>query len=146
MDETDPKRFENAFIPLPHPFKNGDLVSMMGYDGIKYGVVEDSPERYEQFINRVKRGELFADFSDASITVDFIDEDGDFQHSHISPIFLEKVEWKSLPQSDNKTLLRYAMDLAMGEGALDFFLAMYEERHGRAKRTLLKWHESNDWE
>lgn len=41
------------------------------------------------------------------------------------------------------SLLKYAMDLAKGEGSIDFFLLVYDERHGRKKRNVLKWYEEH---
>ena len=144
-DETDPERFENLFIPLPHPFDRGDLVSMKRGDREVYGIVEESREDWERFLKRVEDG-LFADFYDASITVDFMNEKGDFMHDHICPMYLEKVDWESLPSSEDKEYLRYAMDLAKGQGTLDFFLLAYEERQGRSERIILNLHENNEEE
>lgn len=66
---------------------------------------------------RIRTGSRGEDFHDASITVDYLTEDGKFSHDYLPPILLERAELseseprKPLPEADSR-LLR-------GAGALD---------------------------
>ena len=91
-----PARFENAYMEIPNPFERGDIVSVVGTD--RQGIILTSQAEWEDY--KVRMHQMTGkDFIDASITVDFLYEDGEFSHEHINPIFLEKVE------TDKATLL-----------------------------------------
>lgn len=60
------------------------------------------------------RGE---DFHDASITVEYLTEDGEFYHNHIPLIFVERAELSE--GNPQKPLLEATSDLLRGTGALD---------------------------
>lgn len=85
----DPNRFENAYIEVPNPFEKGDIVRVVGSE--RQGIVLTSQrdwEEYKVIMSKTKS----KDFVDASITVDFLCEDGEFCHDHVNPVFLEKLE------------------------------------------------------
>lgn len=89
-----PDRFTNAFIEYPNPFELGDVVKYARFrgeyeDGV--GVIATSQADWKDFRERVKNG-LYADQSDAAITVEWLQRDRSFSHSHNPPIFLEKAE------------------------------------------------------
>ena len=48
-----------------------------------------------ELLERVREG-LYVDYSDASLTVEFLCEDGSFSHDHLSPINLERVDVDSI--------------------------------------------------
>lgn len=109
-------RFEERFLFLPDPFEKGDIVCMTGSPD-QVGVVETSQESWKKFLERVRTNARGEDFSDASITVEFLTEDGAFSHDHIPPILLERDE---LSETDaRKPLLQAASRLLQGAGALD---------------------------
>lgn len=109
-------RFEERFLFLPNPFELGDIVCMTGCPD-QVGVVETSQESWKKFLERVRTTSRGEDFCDASITVEFLTEDGAFSHDHIPPIFLERDE---LSEADaRKPLLKAASRLIRGAGALD---------------------------
>ena len=88
----DLSRFENTFIPVPNPFKKGDIVRSTTRRE-RHGVVVTSQQEWEEFLNQVASGKAkWADFSDASITVDFLWDDGGIMHSHVNSAFLKKVD------------------------------------------------------
>ena len=59
------------------------------------------------------------DFVDASITVDFLQDDGSISHSHINPVFLEKFE----PKEDDMDYDVLTAASAVHQGAsLDSFV------------------------
>lgn len=109
-------RFEDRFVLLPNPFELGDIVCMTDAPE-QVGVVETSQEGWRIFLERVRAKPWAEDFQDASITVEFLMENGEFSHSHILPIFLDRVK---LDETDaRKPLLEAASCLIRGTGALD---------------------------
>ena len=121
--------FKNAFIRVPNPFERGDIVRF-ARDGKEHGIVATSQTEWKEFLERVESGKAqWADFYDASITVDFLQNDGHMMHSHINPVYLEKFE----PQKEDADydVLLSASSIQQGEGTLDFFLMYlnkYQER------------------
>ena len=81
-------RFEWQFVSLPNPFEHGDIVRAMNSDRI--GVVRTSQDDWKKLLQNIEEGKLVCDYTDASITVEFSDEDGAHSHEHIQPIYLEK--------------------------------------------------------
>ena len=84
-----PVRFENAYMEIPNPFEKGDVVCVVGTD--RWGIVRTSQAEWEEYKMRINQM-TGKDFIDASITVDFLYEDGEFLHDHVNPIFLEKMD------------------------------------------------------
>lgn len=124
VEDWGERRFEDRFIPFPNPFDLGQLVRMVG-DPEQVGVVETSDSDWLDFLARVKERPRAEDFSDASIQVEFLSENGHFGHDHICPLFLEPAE---LEESDErKPLLEAASRLVAGTGALDEFLWYYRD-------------------
>lgn len=116
-----PHRFENAFPFLPNPFERGDIVKDLR-DGLR-GIVETSQEGWGDFLRRVRNG-LYSDFFDASITVEYLNENGHFYHGHTSPVFLERFA----PErgEDEYEILTAAQSVLREGGSLDWFLTAYE--------------------
>ena len=125
VNEYDVNRFENLFIPWIHPFEEGDIVYSTDYPSV-YGIVDTSQDSWKDFLERVKNG-LYVDYIDASLTVQFLMEDGHFSHNHISPIYLEKVEMDTIKDSDMKELLRQAAWMVQGDMSLDYFCDTYAD-------------------
>lgn len=102
----DPDLFENVFFPPPNPFEAGDVVQAVEKED-RYGIVLTSQEDWKAFLERQKNG-LYCDFSDASIIVEFLTDDGGFSHGHINPVCLElyrppcdsREEWKKATPRD----------------------------------------------
>ena len=69
---------------------------------------------------------MYVDYSDASIEVDFLCENGQISHSHINPIYLEK---QICIDSNNEMemLMDCAGALMRGEASLESFVYMYEK-------------------
>jgi hypothetical protein len=117
-----PELFKNAFIYMPNPFERGDIVRTIA-DRSAHGFISESREAVEKFHERVRQG-LYVDYIDASMTVDFIGDDGSICHSHINPAFLEKFEPDKA--DEDYELLTAGRALLKGEGTLDWFLDCYE--------------------
>lgn len=116
VDDWGAHRFEERFLVLPNPFELGDIVCMTDYPE-RVGVVETSQENWKLFLEQIRAKSRGEDFHDASITVEFLTEDGEFYHNHIPPIFLERAELKeSDPQ---RPLLEAASHLLRGAWALN---------------------------
>ena len=116
----DSTRFENVFIKVPNPFERGDIVRLTT-DPEGHGIVQSSQLEWQEFLERVASGRAkWVDFSDASITVDFLQDNGHIGHDHISPVFLEKFE----PQKGDMDydVLMTASGVHQGKCTLDFFL------------------------
>ena len=121
----DLKRFENAFIFVPNPFETGDIVRLTS-DHEGHGIVATSQLEWQAFLERVESGRAkWADFSDASIIVDFLQADGKIGHDHINPAFLEKFE----PQKDDMDydVLTAASAVCQGRCTLDWFTHSLDE-------------------
>lgn len=73
----------------------------------------------------------FADFTDASIKVDFIDDDGHIRHSHINPIDFER--HKPQDGDEDKNVLMAGSALCSGNGSLDMFMRCYNSYKKRYK-------------
>jgi hypothetical protein len=119
-----PELFKNAFIYMPNPFERGDIVRTI-VDRSAHGFISESREAVEKFHERVRQGTLpYVDYIDASMTVDFIHDDGSICHSHINPAFLEKFEPDKA--DEDCELLTAGRALLKGNGTLDWFLDCYE--------------------
>ena len=123
-----PNRFENAFVPMPNPFERGDIVRRLP-NGC-HGVVSTSAEEWLDLLEKVNAGKYKgSDFSDASVTVEFVHEDY-ICHDHVNPAFLERYEPEK--GDDDYDLLMTASDLLRGRGGLGWFVRCYEtykEKH-----------------
>jgi hypothetical protein len=117
-----PELFKNAFIYMPNPFERGDIVRTI-VDRSAHGFISESREAVEKFHERVRQG-LYVDYIDASMTVDFIGDDGTICHSHINPAYLEKFEPDKA--DEDYELLTAGRALLKGDGTLDWFLDCYE--------------------
>lgn len=115
-----PERFENSYIDIPNPFEAGDIVRLVKDNS--HGVVVTSQEEWTRYKDIMKNSKN-KDFVDASITVDFLLDNGHISHNHINPIFLERYE----PMEDDidKELLYAAMNVYKG-GGLDWFTDCYD--------------------
>lgn len=83
-------RFEWKFIRMPNPFEEGDCVRISGTD--QEGVVATSQVEWNAFLHRVTEQHLIVDYSDASIVVDYSKGKDPYDHNHIQPIYLEKLD------------------------------------------------------
>lgn len=115
-------RFEERYISFPHPFQRGDIVKNVLTDEV--GIIADIPVFEEDDIND-DNNELwdrllsYRDYTDASIRIEFLMEDGQFRHEHVLPIYLE---YANLDEQDRrKQLMESARDLLMGEGSIELF-------------------------
>ena len=66
------ERFEWRFIELPNPFDLGDIVRRIGSNTV--GIVSTSQKRWHESLRLVKERNLAYDFSDATITVEYLPE------------------------------------------------------------------------
>ena len=90
VDDWGKFRFEHRFVYMPNPFETGDKVQLIGTNTI--AVVGTSQEAWGKFLQRVQENNLPVDYYDASLVVDFIEDDGECgSHGHIQPIYLEKI-------------------------------------------------------
>ncbi len=81
------ERFENAFVNIPNPFEEGDLVKIVGKE--KSGVVQTSRAVWKKLTKKAQEKDAPYDWSDASLLIQFGEDPMD--HGHINPIFLERV-------------------------------------------------------
>lgn len=134
--EYDGTRFENAFIAVPNPFEKGDIVRYI--NGDESGVVFTSRKENTDYVERVKSGKLgcIVDFFDSGITVDFLQKNGRFVHSHINSAFLEKYD----PQEgeEDYDLLMAASGVCKGECYLDWFTKCYDDYKEKHRKICLK--------
>lgn len=119
------KRFTNAYIDYPNPFERGDVVTHARSHGdCSVGLVATSQTEWEDFRRRVKDG-AYVDQVDASLTVEWLTEDGNFSHEHIPPTLLERRNVdKNAPWCE---LVTAAQGLLRGTDGLEWFTVCCEE-------------------
>ena len=128
-------RFEEHYIPFPHPFHRGDIVKNLLTEEV--GIIADIPVLEEDDINDDNNGLLdhllfCKDYSDASIRIEFLLEDGQFRHDHVLPIYLE---YANLDEQDcRRQLMESARDLMLGEGSIELF-QMYSRMQSEDEKT-----------
>lgn len=125
----DNSRFENAYVLLPHPFRNGDFVQTIGTSevGIFRGCKDENDYQKNQAFHKdlVEKG--YPDFTDVCCTVEYLEpcykneKQLCFSHHHPSLINLEFAEIKE--DNPHFELMKYAQALARGEGSLELFTA-----------------------
>ena len=91
--------FRNICYEVPYPFERGDIVKIISSDVTdgNIGIVETSNEEFylsEERQRKLSEKGSFYDYSDVQVRVIFPDDDGQFSHSHINPVFLERYEAK----------------------------------------------------
>lgn len=121
ISPEDRLRFELAYIDIPHPFRRGDIVRLVGSD--KVGIIMEprSEAEYQKEQERLSKLKIqgLTDYSDCSVTVNFIAADGVFYHEHIMPIYLEYGELRD--DTPYKMVLECAKDLLLGECDFETF-------------------------
>lgn len=134
--ESNRGNFENAYIDIPHPFKNGDLVKVR-YNELKEGeiyIVECCPEKSEDE-NIQNQRYRFNDYGDVSLRVATMDADAKFGHKHVKIV---DIEFATLKDDDpKKTVLECAADLVNGCGSLSDFQFACEEYCRKTKMIVL---------
>ena len=88
VEDWGANRFEWRFVCLPNPFECGDVVRSINSNRI--GVVKTSQKDWSQLLRNYSAGKLVLDYTDASLAVEFSQENGASNHEHIQPIYLEK--------------------------------------------------------
>jgi hypothetical protein len=83
-------RFEDAYIDIPYPFKNGDRVHEIGNDLI--GVVYDKGYENTRDSRKKLQAEGFIDYSDCTLVVNYPDENVEYVHDHVRITRLEYAE------------------------------------------------------
>ena len=132
--ESDNARFENAFVDIPHPFRNGDFVKVKNNDRIEGEVciVEcfDAESR-GRFRNEPS---AFCGYEDVSLRVAYVYGLGRFGHEHVNIVDVEYAR----PDEENLKyeLLYCAQSLILGRGGLSelqYVCYQYESRLKRRK-------------
>ncbi len=84
---------------IPHPFRRGDVVRCYPYRrsggiDLAWAYVHSGPsgtETYDEYEDK-SINSWGGDYSDIMITVEEMDEEGEFGHDHLSPLYIEKAE------------------------------------------------------
>lgn len=128
------ERFELAYIDIPYPFRIGDIVRVVDSDRIGIVMSPRSETDYQEFrekLNKLKStGKV--DYSDCTVLIDFIDDNGEFDHDHISPLWLEYVELKET--DPRKDALECARDLMIGHGSFGSFQRACDKLREKIKK------------
>ena len=135
LDEDDEERFEDAYVDLPYPFRTGDLVREVGCDEIGVVQSERTDEEYELFRTRAEKMRQeghFNSYGDASIPVEYPDENGNFGHSHV---LIANIEYAVLDENDPKReVLEYASLMLKEKGYIQTFQMVCKELQRNAYR------------
>ena len=89
------KRFENKFVVFPKIFEENEKIRVVGMDTKSDGFtgwVNRGLWEYEEFIKKATGPKSIEDYSDAALPIDYWAEDRlTWDHSHILPIYLERI-------------------------------------------------------
>lgn len=127
LSEYDFERFEYAYVTVPHPFEEGDIVRIIGTDDI--GIVRfDKKDKWKEWDEMLKSGEGWLsnwdpDYSDISFPIEILNENAEFGHFHVSPM---DVEYAELEDDEKKNLLEMASYLVKGRCYIQEFQAYCE--------------------
>lgn len=124
-NEWDGEHFENAYMDIPIPFQDGDLVTIKNcrYLKDKICVVEccKNIEDSKKFL-----GKTWGDYSDAMINLSYLDEDAEFTEAElVSPV---DVDYAEIKEDDLESrILQYAQWLLQGRLSLTEFQGACEQ-------------------
>lgn len=130
--ELDRERFENAFIEIPHPFRNGDFVRIKNNDTLEDEVCIIECYRTDDG-NDAAREQRYAcyDYSDVSLRVAYVYGAARFGHEHAKVV---DMEFASPDENDPKyRLLCCAQSLVLGKGGLNDFQFLCDEYNCRRR-------------
>lgn len=119
-------RFEGSYLSMPFPLRKGEIVRRISTGDIGIVMGPASDEEMKEYHKRVINV-YHSDFSDTSITVEFLDDSGKkslFWHDHILPSDLEYYEEE---QEGRRELLRVASNLIKGNGSIEYFQIVCEK-------------------
>lgn len=121
--------FGNMFYEVPNPFERGDIVKVVGSED--YGIVETSQSDWQEELERSKAPEekLHMDHSDVQVRVVFPNDDANFYHEHINPVFLEHRHPEANELND---LLLCISEFYKGKGSMED-VQYYQEQYRKAK-------------
>lgn len=123
-EEVDQERFENAYVEIPFPFRNGDFVRIKNHAELNEQIclVECCQDTE---VTKNHETSYFSDYSDATIRVTYICEKASFGHAHVN---IADVEYAELEENDPKNMLfQCAQSLLRGYGGLSDFQYACEE-------------------
>lgn len=123
------ERFEFAFVLLPHPFVEGDIVRVIGTDDV--GIVRFAgKETWEELDKKMR--EWGADYSDVSFPIEVVDENANFGHMHVNPTDVEYAEFEE--DDDRASLMWMASQLVQGNAYIQEFQAYCESYIEKKRR------------
>ena len=135
LDEDDEERFEDAYVDLPYPFRTGDLVREVGSDEIGVVQSERTDEEYELFrtkAEKMRQEGYFNSYGDASIPIEYPDENGNFGHSHV---LVANIEYAVPDENDPKReVLEYASLMLKKRCYIQEFQMVCEELQRNVRR------------
>lgn len=115
--ETDRERLKNAFIKIPHPYKNGDFVRAKNNDRLEDDVCIVECHNPELDEVTKERQYTYCDYEDALLRVTYIYGAARFGHEHIRIVDLE---FATPDGADPKYRILYcAQSLFLGRGGLN---------------------------
>lgn len=123
--ELDWGRFENAYIKIPHPFRNGSFVRAKNNSrlGDEVCIVECNNDEL------MKPKHEYCDYDGTSLRVAYIYGAARFGHEHVSVVDLE---FATPDEDDPKYRLLYcAQNLTLGQGGLNEFQFICDEYKSR---------------
>lgn len=128
-DYCDNTHFENAYVLLSHPFRNGDFVKTIDSEeiGIFRGCKNEEEYLRNKEFHKDQAEKGYSDFSDVSCTVEYLWPNINnssqlfFSHKHDSLVNLEFAEIKE--EDPHYELMKQAQSLVRGDGSLEMFTA-----------------------
>lgn len=119
------QRFELAYVTIPHPFKHGDVVRNVITGGIGIVYSWNSKWDWDKFEAYLHECGLSGDYPDIGMNVEMLHENGDFCHTHPSPL---ELEYANLTKADREyDVMDAASELFKGHGSIEYLQMMIEE-------------------
>lgn len=129
--EIDCRRFENAFIKIPHPFRNGDFVKIKNNPSLEDEVCIVECFNLESDESTSKQHSASYDYEDASLRVSYIYGAARFGHDHVRIV---DIEFATPNEVDPKYGLLYcAQNLVLGRGGLNDLQLLCDEYRSRRR-------------
>lgn len=122
--DTDAEQlFQWQYVPIKYPFRKGDIVQnvLTGEIGVMNGAATD-----EEMEERLKMRTEHGDISDATVFVEFLNDDGDFYHEHVCPTELDFFDMEQY-EGKKKAVLFHASIVVRGHGSLEYLDMLREE-------------------
>ena len=129
--------YENDYVTIPHPFRSGDLVYVIGDEKLAGVFCSCKDDKDFDDWDKKERGKLkdCVDWSDSGGTrVEFLYQDGSFSHEHPSAYDLEYARLPDEKDNPYNNALQIASELIRGTNSSIECLQIYCEEYAKGNK------------